>query len=110
MIWNLQRLTNKDVPQFDPLQCALARGVVELAKLEKTDDIHVVMEAAVLDSAFPSVLSTAMQVNPCQAHALKYDRSACAMHPVLVDQGGLGEVRPGPTARSDTGAARVHER
>ena len=82
VVWNFKRLLDKDSPQFDPMQFALARTYVgAVMQVEKLGDYKV---ALVLDrpmSLFPGMLPQAPMISPCNAEKLKYDRNALMFAP-----------------------------
>ncbi len=82
VVWNFQRMTDSTVPQFDPLQFALARtSLTNLDSFEKVDDHHVAFNMKIPDSLFPYEIATMFMVSPCRVKALNYDRAAYAAAP-----------------------------
>ena len=82
VVWNFKRMTDSTVPQFDPLQFALARtSLTNLDTFEKVDDHHVAFNMKIPDSLFPYEIATMFMVSPCRVKALNYDRAAYAAAP-----------------------------
>ena len=82
VVWNFKRVTDTSVPQFDPIQFALARSsLTNLAGFEKLDDHRVAFDTTIFDSLFPYEIATIMMVSPCRVKELNYDRAAYAAHP-----------------------------
>jgi ABC-type transport system substrate-binding protein len=82
VVWNFKRLTDKDSPQFDPLQFALARAYIgNVTSVEKVDDHSVAIDMDRVQSLFPYLLPQIMLISPCNAEKLKYDRDALMFHP-----------------------------
>eukprot|EP01037_Dinobryon_pediforme_P012542 gene12542-12631_t len=77
VVWNLERYTNKDVPQFETFQFALARPyLTSYASIQKIDATTVAIETKTPDSLFPFPLSLIPIISRCRAEALKYDWAA----------------------------------
>jgi ABC-type transport system substrate-binding protein len=82
VVWNFKRLTDQTVPQFDPLQFALARAsLTNMAGFEKVDDHHVAFDTKIVDSLFPYEIATMMMVSPCRVKATNYSAAAYAAAP-----------------------------
>jgi ABC-type transport system substrate-binding protein len=82
VVWNFDRLTNPKVPQFDPLQFALARGsLINLASYEKVDDHHIAFNTKIVDSLFPYEIATMLMVSPCRVKETNYSSAAYAANP-----------------------------
>jgi len=82
VVWNLQRYTDKSVPQFETFQFAVARGyLTSYESVEKLDDATVAIHTKTPDSLFPFPLSLIPMISRCRAEALKYDWNAWSQHP-----------------------------
>jgi ABC-type transport system substrate-binding protein len=82
VVWNFKRLTDQTVPQFDPLQFALARAsLTNMAGFEKIDDHHVAFDTKIVDSLFPYEIATMMMVSPCRVKATNDSPAAYAAAP-----------------------------
>jgi len=82
VVWNFQRLLDKNSPQFDPLQFALGRGFVgNVASVDKIDDFTVAIAMDRPQALFPGLLPQIMLISPCNAKKLNYDRDALMFHP-----------------------------
>jgi ABC-type transport system substrate-binding protein len=82
VVWNFQRILDKNSPQFDPLQFALGRTYVgNVLSVEKVDDHTVAINMDRVMSLFPALLPQVMLVSRCNAEKLKYDRDAMMFHP-----------------------------
>ena len=82
VIWNLQRLTDRSVPQFDTVQFALSRATLaNLAAFSRLDATHVAFDTTIVDSLFPWELATVMMVSPCQVKATGYAPAAYGRTP-----------------------------
>jgi len=82
VIWNLQRYTDREAPQFYSHQFALTRiYLTNLAGFSKIDDMTVALETKTVDSLFPYPISLVMMISRCRSEALKYDWAAYAKAP-----------------------------
>ncbi|WP_158742961.1 ABC transporter substrate-binding protein [Acidisphaera sp. L21] len=82
VVWNFDRLTNPKIPQFDPLQFALARtSLTNLEKYSKLDDHHVAFDMKIKDSLFPYEIATMFMVSPCRVKETNYSPAAYAANP-----------------------------
>jgi ABC-type transport system substrate-binding protein len=82
IVWNFDRVTNKDAPQFESFQFAISRGYLSsYAGIEKVDDHTVAISTKNIDSLFPYPLSLVPMVSRCRAEALKLDWKAYATQP-----------------------------
>jgi peptide/nickel transport system substrate-binding protein len=82
VVWNLQRYTDRGVPQFETFQYAIARAyLTSYAGVEKIDAFTVAIETKTPDSLFPYPLSLIPMISRCRAEALKYDWTAYATQP-----------------------------
>ena len=82
VLWNFNRVTNKDAPQYLTQQMALSRTyVTNFESAEKIDDYTVAVTTKVVESLFPYSMSYLLMVSRCRAEQLKYDWTAYAEHP-----------------------------
>ena len=82
VVWNFQRIQNKDAPQFDAFQFALGRTYAgNVQSVDKIDDHTVAFNMDRVHSLFPYLLPQIMLISPCNAEKLKYDRNALAFAP-----------------------------
>ena len=82
VVWNFQRILNKDAPQFDAFQFALGRTYAgNVASVEKIDDHSVAIVMDRVHSLFPYLLPQIMMISPCNAERLKYDKNALMFAP-----------------------------
>ena len=82
VMWNFDRINNKDAPQFTTQQFALTRAyMTNFAKIEKVDDKTVAITTKFVESLFPYDMSYLLMISKCRAEALKYDWDAYTAHP-----------------------------
>jgi len=82
VIWNLERYTNRDAPQFFSHQFALTRiYLTNLAGYSKIDDMTVALETKTVDALFPYPMSLVLMISRCRAEQLKHDWAAYAKAP-----------------------------
>jgi peptide/nickel transport system substrate-binding protein len=82
VVWNFQRILNKDAPQFDAFQFVLGRTYAgNVASVEKIDDHTVAIVMGCVHSLFLYLLPQIMQIRPCNAERLQFDCNALAFAP-----------------------------
>lgn len=82
VIWNLERYTNREAPQFFSHQFALTRlYLTNLSGFKKIDGYTVALETKTVDSLFPYPISLVMMISRCRAEELKLDWAAYAKAP-----------------------------
>jgi peptide/nickel transport system substrate-binding protein len=82
VVWNLQRLTDKNAPQFDPAELAQTSPYLgNFASIDKIADHTIAIRTKVPDALFPYEISYVMMISPCRAKALHYKWADYMMHP-----------------------------
>jgi peptide/nickel transport system substrate-binding protein len=82
VIWNLEKVFNKDAPQFDTRQAAQVRPrLPSLASYKKTGDMEVEIKTKSVDSLFPYQLLWFLVSSPTQWEKLGKDWSKFASEP-----------------------------
>jgi len=82
VIWNLEKVFNKDAPQFDTRQAAQVRPrLPSLASCKKTGDMEVEIKTKSVDSLFPYQLLWFLVSSPAQWEKLGKDWSKFASEP-----------------------------
>jgi len=82
VIWNLDKVCNKDCPQFDTRQAAQVRPrMPSLASYKKTGDMEIEIKTKAVDSLFPYQLLWFLVSSPAQWEKLGKDWNKFASEP-----------------------------
>ncbi len=82
VMWNFDRINNKDAPQFTIQQFGLTRAyMTNFEKIEKVDDKTVAITTKFVESLFPYDMSYVLMISKCQADTLKNDWDAYTKQP-----------------------------
>jgi peptide/nickel transport system substrate-binding protein len=81
-IWNIERLTNDKVPQFNPLHFARQRARSNtIVKAEKIDDYKIAIHTKAPDAMFYYNMAYWMMISKCAVEAANYDYKVYAKAP-----------------------------
>ena len=79
---NIERLTSKESPAFDPVNFARARSrSIEIDHAEKVDDYTIAITTRMVISPFPYNLPFLLMMSPCALKAANYDYQVYAKAP-----------------------------
>jgi len=82
VIWNMEKIYNKDAPQYDPKQAAQVRSrLISLKSWRKLDDYTVELTTHAPDSTFPYQVGQAFYSSPAQWEKLGRDWAKFALQP-----------------------------
>ena len=82
VMWNFDRINNKDTPQYTTQQFSLTRAyMTNFDKIEKVDDRTVAITTKFVESLFPYDMAYVLMISKCRAEALKYDWDAYVKQP-----------------------------
>ena len=98
VVWNLEKVFNKDAPQFDQRQASQVRPrLPSIASYKKIDDMTVEIKTKAVDALFPYQMLWFLVASPAQLGEAGQG----------LEQGGVGAVGHRPVQARPPGAARA---
>ena len=95
VVWNFDRISNKDAPQFFVQQFALSRAyLTNFDHAEKVDDHTVAITTKFVESLFPYDMAYVLMVSRCRAEALHDDWNAYVTQPSGTGPYKLASITP----------------